>query len=262
MELGLQGKTVLVTGGSSGLGLTTARRFLEEGARVAICGRDRQRLDAAVDDLRKTGERVHGAVANVDVPEEIARLVEGVVETFGGLDIVVSNAGTHLLGTIEEVTVERLEQHFRTKVFGLWELARQIIPPMRVRGGGKLIVIIGQAAKVPGEQVIASAAVNLSQHAVVKSLADYLGKDNILVNAVCPSRIASPLTAQLALQGEAYLGLSLQQQQSGWGRDVPMGRRGVPEDVANAVLFVASGRADFLCGASIDVDGGYQRSIL
>ncbi len=262
MELGLEGKTVLITGGSSGIGKVTAKRFLEEGASVAICGRDPTRLAAAVAELRKTSNDVMGEVADVDIPQDIARLVDVVVTKFDRLNIVVSNAGTHLPGTIEEITVQRLEQHFRTKVFALWELARQVLPYMRKQGGGRLIAIIGQAGKVPGDQVIGSAAVNIAQHGLIKSLADYAGKDNILVNAVCPSRIASPLTEHLALQGEEFLGRSFEQQQTGWGRQVPMGRRGVVEDIANAVLFVASERASFLCGTNIDVDGGYQRTIL
>jgi len=262
MDLGLRGKTVLITGGSSGIGKVTAKRFLEEGALVAICGRDRNRMTAAVGELCKVGSEVIGEVANVDSPQDIARLVDVVVTKFGRLDIVVSNAGTHLPGTIEDISVQRLEQHFRTKVFALWELARQVLPHMRKQGGGRLIAIIGQAGKVPGDQVIGSAAVNIAQHAIVKSLADYAGKDNILVNAVCPSRIASPLTEHLALNGDELLGRSFEQQQTGWGRQVPLGRRGVVEDIANAVLFVASERASFLCGTNIDVDGGYQRTIL
>lgn len=261
MDLGMRGKNVLITGGSSGIGKATARKFLEEGASVVICGRDQHRLDRAIGELSTSGGRVAGHTANVDVPGDLARLVDRIVTDLGRLDIVVSNAGTHLAGTIEDITVERLEQHFRTKVFALWELARQVIPHMRKQGGGRLIAIIGQAGKVPGTHVIGSSAVNIAQHAIVKSLADYVGKENILVNAVCPSRIASPLTEHLALIGEEFLGRSFEQQQTGWGRQVPLGRRGVEDDIANAVVFVASERASFMCGTNIDVDGGYQRNV-
>lgn len=261
MELGLAGKVVLITGGSSGIGKACAAKFVAEGAFVAICGRDPDRLRGAVNDLRRAGGRVFGEQADVGELGDIARLIHRVVAEFGRLDVVVSNAGTHLSGTIEDVTVERLEQHLRTKVFALWELARQAIPHMRRQGGGRLIAIVGQASKVPGENVIASSVVNLAQHAIVKSLADYAGKDNILVNAVGPSRIASPLTENLALVGEPFLGRSFDQQQSAWGRQVPLGRRGVEDDIANAVVFVASERASFMCGTNIDVDGGYQRNV-
>jgi len=132
---------------------------------------------------------------------------------------------------------------------------------MRRRGGGRFILVVGQAGKVPGARTIASAVTNAAQHAFAKSLADHLGPDGILVNAVCPSRISTPLTEELPLVGEAFIGRSLEQQESGWGRQVPLGRRGTPEDIANAVVFLASECASFVCGTNIDVDGGYQRFI-
>ena len=108
---------------------------------------------------------------------------------------------------------------------------------------------------------IASTITNAAQHAFVKSLSDELAPDRILVNAVCPSRIKSPLTDTLKLYNEVYLGRSLEQQESKWGAEVPLGRWGTPDDIANAVTFLASDRAAFIVGANIDVDGGHQRSI-
>lgn len=262
MDLELAGKVALVTGGTSGIGLAIARRLGEEGCIVAICGRDAEKLAAALAKLRDLSIAAHGFVADVAQPAHMERLVREVVGAAGGIDIVVSNAGTHVKGTLEQVTTEQVEKHLRTKVLGPWELARQVAPIMRQRGGGRFIVIIGQAGKVPGADIIASAVSNAAQHAFVKSLSDHLGRSQILVNAVCPSRISSPLADRLDLTGEVYLGLSLEQQEARWGAQVPMGRFGVPEDIANAVAFVASARASFMCGANIDVDGGYQRSIL
>ena len=109
---------------------------------------------------------------------------------------------------------------------GAWELAKCVVPHMRRQGGGRFIVIIGQAGKVPQANGIASTISNAAQHALVKSLSDDLARDNILVNAVCPSRIKTPLTDGLKLHNEVFLGRSLEQQESRWGAEVPLGRWG------------------------------------
>jgi 3-oxoacyl-[acyl-carrier protein] reductase len=263
VNLDLDGKVALVTGSSSGIGRAIAAAFLAEGTRVTVCGRDADRLAATAAELRRgSPDGVLDVPADVGQPADVARLVDATIARWGRLDIVVSNAGTHLRGTLEEVGVEQVEQHLRTKVLGAWELARLAAPHLRRRPGSRFIMLIGQAGKVPGADVIASALTNAAQHAFTKSLADYLGRDGVLVNAVCPSRIATPLTDTIALVGEPLLGRSLEQQASGWGREVPLGRWGTPADVASAVVFLASERASFLCGTNIDVDGGHQRSIL
>ena len=259
MDLGLSGKVALITGGTSGIGLAIAQKLASEGCMVAICGRDEGRLDAAMATVGASSAK--GFTADLRKAEDIASLVSSVARALGGIDIVVSNAGTHLPGRIDQVPGEALLGHFQTKVLGVWELARQVVPVMKTRGGGRFIVIIGQAGKVPQANAIASTVINAAQHAFVKSLSDDLAPQGILVNAVCPSRIKSPLTDALSLHNEVYYGRSLEQQESKWGSEVPLGHWGTPEDIANAVAFLASRRAGFIVGANIDVDGGHQRSI-
>jgi 3-oxoacyl-[acyl-carrier protein] reductase len=259
MDLGLKGKIALVTGGTSGIGLAIAQKLAAEGAGVAICGRDRAKLNAAVDSLKSAG--VQGFSADVRDPVSVKGLVTDVVRSLGGIDIVVSNAGTHIAGRVSDLSSAELLNHFTTKVAGPWELARAAAPHMKSRGGGRFIVIVGQTGKVPQANGIVSTVVNAAQHAFVKSLSDDLAPSGILVNAVCPSRIESPLTHGLTLFNEVHLGRSLEQQESKWGAEVPLGRWGTPEDIANAVAFLASERAGFICGANIDVDGGHQRMI-
>jgi 3-oxoacyl-[acyl-carrier protein] reductase len=258
MDLNLSGKVALITGGTSGIGLAIGRRLGEEGCRVAISARDAMKLQSV---LTEVASLARGFVADMREPSDIARLVDDVTGAFGRIDIVVSNAGTHLAGRLEEVETDALLNHLQTKVLGPWELARRVAPHMRAQGGGRFIVVIGQAGKVPQASAIASTITNAAQHAFVKSLSDELAPSNILVNAVCPSRIKSPLTDHLALYNELYLGRSLEQQEARWGAEVPLGRWGTPQDIANAVAFLASDRAAFICGANIDVDGGHQRSI-
>jgi 3-oxoacyl-[acyl-carrier protein] reductase len=257
MELGLRGKVVLITGGSSGIGLAIARKMAGEGAKIAIAGRDHKKLAAAAADI----PGAKGFSGDLRDPAKVARLVDDVIAAFGRIDIVVSNAGTHLSGRLEDVKTADLHRHIETKILGPWELAKRIVPHMKRQGGGRFIVVIGQTGKVPQANAIASTITNAAQHAFVKSLSDDLARDNILVNAVCPSRIKSPLTEGLVLHNEVFLGRSLEQQEARWGAEVPLGRWGTPDDIANAVLFLASERAGFIVGANIDVDGGHQRSI-
>jgi 3-oxoacyl-[acyl-carrier protein] reductase len=257
MDLGLTNKVALVTGGSSGIGLAIAAKLAGEGCKVAIAGRDKAKLTAAA-------AGIPGAKAfagDVREPAQVGKLVDDVIAAFGRIDVVVSNAGTHLPGRMEDVDTSALLRHIETKVIGAWELAKCVTPHMRKQGSGRFIVIIGQAGKVPQANGIASAISNAAQHALVKSLSDDLARDNILVNAVCPSRIKSPLTEGLTLHNEVFLGRSLEQQETRWGAEVPLGRWGTPDDIANAVAFLASERAGFIVGANIDVDGGHQRMI-
>ena len=260
MDLGLKDKVAIVTGGTGAIGRAIAQRLLTEGAKVVISGRSQEKLDQAIKSLKDLGS-IQGVLAHVDRSEDVQQLVQTTVNQHGRVDIVVSNAGTHVRGSLQEVTPQAVLAHFQTKIIGPWMPAQSVEKHMREQGG-RFIVIIGQAGKVPGRNVLASSVVNAAQHAFVKSLSDDLGRHGILVNAVCPSRIVSPLTKHLTLDEEEHLGRSLEQQQHRWGATVPLGRWGNPEDVADAVTFLASDRAKYMCGANIDVDGGHQRMIL
>ncbi len=265
MDLGLKGKAAIVTGGSSGIGLAAAQRLLAEGAKVAIMGRDAARLEKAVQTLRNgdgvAPRDVASYAGDVAQAKDVAAMVAAAVDALGRLDIVVSNAGTRLPGNFDTLDIAAVEAHLRTKVLGTWELARQAVPHLRKQKSGRFIVVVGQAGKVPAANTIGSCVTNAAQHAFVKALSDHLGKDNILVTAVCPSHIRTPMTEGRKLEGERYLGRSLEHQESGWGLQVPLGRMGEPEDVANAIAFLASEKSAFLTGTNMDVDGGYQRMI-
>src|SRR5215831_7170793 len=145
MDLGLKGKVALVTGGSSGIGLAIAGKLAAEGCQIAICGRDRGKLDSAATSLKIA----KAFAADLCVLEDVTALVGNVLAAFGGIDIVVSNAGTQLPGRLDEIDGDTMLEHFKTKVLGAWQLARSVAPHMRKKGAGRFIVIIGQAGKVP-----------------------------------------------------------------------------------------------------------------
>ncbi|MGB8050614.1 MAG: SDR family NAD(P)-dependent oxidoreductase, partial [Pseudolabrys sp.] len=175
MDLGLEDKVALVSGGTSGIGLAISKRLSGEGCKVAIAGRERTKLERALAQIN----RAQGFVADVREPTQVKALVENVIAAFGRIDIVVSNAGTHLAGRLEDVESSAFQRHFETKVMGAWELAKCVAPYMRRQGGGRFIVIIGQAGKVPQANGIASTISNAAQHAFVKSLSDDLARHNI-----------------------------------------------------------------------------------
>ena len=152
---------------------------------------------------------------------------------------MVSNAGTHFAGRIDEVATDDLVRHFHTKVIGPWELARRVAPHMRRQGGGRFIVIIGQTGKVPQANAIASTITNAAQHAFVKSLSDEFAPRQHSGQRRVPEPHQVPLTDALKLYNEVYLGRSLEQQEIAWGAEVPLGRWGTPDDIANAVAFLA-----------------------
>ena len=245
MDLGLDGKVALVTGGIE----RHRSRDRAEARRRGLQHRHLRPRPRQARQRRGIAQiRPKAFAADLCAPQEVAALVDNVVKAFGGIDIVVSNAGTHLPGRLEEIDGDAMLEHFKTKVLGAWELARsRRAADAQASGGGRFIVIIGQAGKVPQANVIASTVINAAQHAFVKSLSDDLAPDGILVNAVCPSRIKKP-----AHRSPDALQRGLLRPQPGaagskWGAEVPLGHWGTPDDIANAVAFLASERAGFIC---------------
>lgn len=175
------------------------------------------------------------------------------------LDIVVCCAEGDAPGRIDGVPAERVLALLQAQLLGPWELIRRLAPRLREQGSGRIVFVIDAAAKVPHHDALAAAVCGAAQLAFVKALSDDLARDGVLVNAVCLSKVAGHPARALP---QPRVGRSLDQQQRQWGLDVPLGRAGSPQDVASAVAFLASGRAAFIVGSNIDVDGGHQRSYI
>jgi NAD(P)-dependent dehydrogenase (short-subunit alcohol dehydrogenase family) len=260
MELGLKSKVVIVTEATTGIGEAVARGFAEEGALLAIGGSNAAALEKGRAGLAAGGAEVLAVRADPGEPGDMRRLVDETLARFGRIDIVVSNAGAELGGSIDDVPTDALADLVRSKLLGPWELARAVGGHMRARGSGRIVVVISDAGKIPSRATIASGVAGAAQHAFVKSLSDDLGRSNVLVTGVSVGHIGPP-SANGGLVRDLYVSRSLEQQESGWAADVPLGRWGKPEDVANAVLFLSSDCSSFVCGSNLDVDGGDQRTI-
>jgi 3-oxoacyl-[acyl-carrier protein] reductase/bacilysin biosynthesis oxidoreductase BacG len=260
MDLGLGGKVALVTGGSRGIGKAIAQSLLEEGCRIAICSRDVMQLDATVAELSGKGHII-GVPTDVTDERAAEKFVARALNEFGRIDILVNNAGTHLRGTVESTTLDILQQQLRDKVFGFFTMIKAVLPTMKRQRDGRIVNIVGQAARHPHPDRFPSGVTNAALMAMTKSVADAVARDSIRVNAVCPQYIESELLASLIAKEMRERGIDRATASSGFTRANPLGRTGQPNEVADLVAFLVSDCAGFVAGSSVSIDGGYQRYV-
>jgi 3-oxoacyl-[acyl-carrier protein] reductase len=266
MDLGLRGKVALITGASRGIGKAVAQTLIDEGCRVAICARDSERLRAAVDELshganNSIGDCVIGVPTDVTDDAAVHRFVAQAHKTFGRIDILVNNAGTHLRGTVDTTTLDILERQLHDKVFGFFSMIKAVLPIMRSQKDGRIVNIIGQAARHPHPDRFPSGVTNAACMALTKSVADAVARDNIRVNAVCPQYIESELLASLIDKEMRERKVDRATAAGGFSRANPLGRTGTPQEVADLVTYMVSDCANFIAGSAVSVDGGYHRYV-
>jgi len=244
---GLQGKGVLVSGASRGIGEAAARRFLEEGCRVFICARGAQGVEEAVRELRALGE-VDGMACDVSRPEDVERLVEAAERFLGGIDVLANNAGVAWQEPFLEITLEHWDQILEINLRGMFLVAQAVAARMVARGRGGAIVNMSSTNAFEGEAGYTH--YNASKGAITmltRTMATELGAYGIRVNALCPGKIFTPL------QGEA----EDPEYTARYEREkIPLGRSGTVEEVAAAYAFLASDEAAFITGEMLVVDGG------
>ncbi|MGQ7859908.1 SDR family oxidoreductase [Pseudomonas sp. 32A] len=254
MNIDLRGKRVIVTGASRGIGLAIASAYALEGARVAICARSQDAVDAAAEKLRETAEQILARVVDVTDTQGVQHFVSEVAEAWGGVDILVNNAGQGRGGSLETLTPEAILEHANVLQMGHFRFVQAVVPHMRKQQWGRIIEINALAGTVPTPDGIPSVINRASCIALSRSLGMSLAKDNILVNSLNMGWID---TGQWDRHyREMGPGVSREEFDAMVLKVVPIGRYGKPEDVAGMVLFLSSEYASFISAASIDIAGG------
>ena len=265
MELALKGKVVIITGATRGIGADVALGFAEEGAQVAICARTRADLDAkAAEVSRATGATVVGIPVDLSKRGEPERLVDAVVKRFGRLDILVNSAGVAPGGTIEELSDDDWERGIQLKLLGLVRCTRAAIPVMRRQGGGRIVNVVGNDGVKCAYWEIVPAICCAAELIFTATIAEEYGPEGIYVNAVNPGPVETGLMRGLFDHVATRRGLTVEEVVNAHVDSIPLklGRIAAPREVTNVVLFLASDRASFVNGVSINIDGGQMKPVL
>jgi len=263
MDLGIRGKVALVAAASRGLGRATATELAREGARVVIAARDAQELTATADVIRgTTGAQVLPVRADVTQAADIEALVAEAQDRFGDVDILVNNAGGPRPGAFTDMADEDWLAAINLNLMSTVRMTRLVLPGMRRKQWGRIINITSISVKQPMGNIILSNAARSAVVAMAKTLSQQVAAEGITVNNVCPGTILTDRVRSLAANTAQQRGISPEEALEGMQADIPMGRIGRPEELAAVITFLASERASYVTGATIQVDGGQYKGLL
>lgn len=263
MDLGIEGRVAVVCGASAGMGKSAALSLAREGAKVAICSRNRLALEAAASEIRSaTGREVLAHPADVTDEAAIEAFLAETSRRFGAPEILVNNTGGPPAGNFEETPAEAWEKAHRLTLQSAVSFCRRVAPGMKSRRWGRIISITSLTVKQPAESLILSNAYRSALTAFSKTLAGELAPFGVTVNCVCPGYTNTERLKELSASLAAKRNVAEAEVRRDWEKSIPAGRLGRPEEVADLIVFLASERAGYITGASILVDGGLVRALV
>jgi meso-butanediol dehydrogenase / (S,S)-butanediol dehydrogenase / diacetyl reductase len=245
----LDKRIALITGAGTGIGRAIALAYAREGAKVVLVGRRRKLLESVA---KEAGGAPLVLTGDVSKQADIDRILDEVAVDFGGLNVLVNNAGVLHIGTAEQITEEQWDDTFNVNVRGLWLLSRSVLPYMRQAGGGSIVNIASVLGINGARNRAAYAASKGALVLLTKCMAIDHGAENIRVNAICPSFVETDLTAEV-IRRAPDPGAVRRERISVH----PLGRLGLPEDIAGLAVYLASDESAWVTGAALPVDGGY-----
>lgn len=261
MDFGLEGKTALVIASSQGLGKAIAAQLVNEGANVMLTSRDEEKLLKVKEQLQQEGKgNVSFFRCDITKPGDIKALVQKTRDDFGGIDILINNAGGPPGGTFDAFDDEDWQKAFELNLLSYIRLIREVLPDLK-KAGGRIINIASSSIKQPIPGLILSNTFRLGVVGLAKSLAEELAPYNILVNTVAPGRVATDRVAFLDQLKADKQGVSKEEIEKASKKQIPLGRYGDPEEFAKVVTFLASDASSYVTGSSLLVDGGMVKSI-
>jgi len=262
MDLGLRGKIALVAAASRGLGRAVAEELAAEGASLVMCARGEKALAEAADAIRTSaGVEVEAVTADVSRPDDVEKLVRAALDRFARIDILVTNAGGPPSGKFESLGPEKWNDAVQLTLLSTVNLCRAVLPGMRERRWGRIINVTSITVKQPVDGLMLSNSLRAGVTGFARTLANEVARDGITVNNILPGFTRTQRVEELARATAARENISVAEAMEKSEAEIPMHRLGEPREFAALAAFLASERASYITGTSIQVDGGWIKSL-